>query len=130
MSHCTFERDAILERNPHPAAAPCTDGTGPESGSIPRVADLIIVLTVRAEDARDVRHWTLRGLMVAEDDAAALPSGPARLLRGGGVMATSVPDAFGALVFTGLEAGLYNLVLTLADQVLTVEGIAVGHAQP
>lgn len=130
MSHRTFERDAILERNPDPAAAPCTDGIGPESGSIHRVADLIIVFTVRPEGAKDVRHWTLRGLMVAEDDAAALPDGPARLLRDGAVVATSVPDEFGTLIFASLEAGLYNLVLALADQTLTVEGIAVGQAQP
>lgn len=130
MSHCTFERDATPGRNLAAAAGPCVVRTGPESGSIHRAAALIIVLTVRPEGVGDARRWALRGLMVAEDDAAALPSGPARLLRDGDVVATSVPDEFGALVFTGLHAGLYNLVLALADQVLTVEGIAVGYTQP
>lgn len=127
MSHCTFERDATAGRNLG-ATAPCLDRTGPENGSIHRAAALIIVLTVRPQGAGNGQRWSLRGLMVAEDDAAALPSGPARLLRAGAVVATSVPDELGALVFTDLPAGLYNLVLALADQELTVEGIAVGDS--
>lgn len=85
-----------------------------------------ISLSVDPEGAGREQRMTLLGL-VLDETGAELPVGdPVRLLRGDQPVTETTLDEMGNFALSNLDAGVYDLEVTLGDRAIAIEGIAVG----
>jgi anti-sigma factor RsiW len=112
---------------PAPASGLAYTGVRGAAASAARIYEAEgVTLSLAVEVEEPERSWTLLGLVV-DESGAGLPAGaPVRLLREDRIAAEAALDEVGNVVFAGLEAGRYELDVTLGERAIVVEGIEVG----